>query len=268
MAGDKKGEQRKQIDRYSNPAQQDMDALRTDTLVPQNQQFWNNYMDSVNQAKGDYGNIMGQYQDFAQTGGFTPEDLGNIRARSVSPMRAVYANANREVDRQKSIQGGYSPGFGTLKARMSRELGQGISDASTNAEAGIAQLVQQGKLAGMQGSANMYGATPGMANMFGNQVLESTGQRLQGQQLQNNMALGLIGAQQNAQQLPGKWEGTINRVGDVMNIGSKIAAPFTGGIQPNILHNRPLPGAGNINSGMYSPSPIAKAYSQPWSSGV
>lgn len=99
------------------------------------------------------------FQNFSQTGGFSPEDLANIRARAVSPVRAVYANAQREVNRQRSLQGGYSPGFGVLQARMAREQGQGISDAGINAEAGISEMVQKGKLAALQGMAGTEGTT-------------------------------------------------------------------------------------------------------------
>ena len=91
------------------------------------------------------------YSEFAKTGGFSPTDLGNIRARALSPVRAVYANAQRNVNRQRSLQGGYSPGFGALTARMSREQGQETSDAATNAEAGISEMVQKGRLAGLAG---------------------------------------------------------------------------------------------------------------------
>lgn len=95
----------------------------------------------------------GGFQDFAKTGGFSAADLANIRARAVSPVRAIYANAQQNVNRQRALQGGYSPGFGVLQARMARQQGQGISDAATNAEASIAEMVQQGKLAGLQGMA-------------------------------------------------------------------------------------------------------------------
>lgn len=94
------------------------------------------------------------FQDFAKTGGFSPEDLANIRARAVSPVRAVYENAQQNVNRQRALQSGYSPGFGVLQARMQRQQGQGVSDAATNAEAGIAEMVQKGKLAGLQGMAS------------------------------------------------------------------------------------------------------------------
>lgn len=93
------------------------------------------------------------FQDFAKSGGFSADDLANIRARALSPVRAVYANAQQNVNRQRALQGGYSPGFGVLQARMAREQGQATSDAATNAEAGIAEMVQRGKLAGLQGMA-------------------------------------------------------------------------------------------------------------------
>lgn len=101
------------------------------------------------------------FQQFAQTGGFSPEDLANIRARALSPVRAVYANAQREVNRQRALQGGYSPGFNVLQARMAREQGQEISDQATNAEASIAEMVQKGKLAGLQGMASTEGSGGG-----------------------------------------------------------------------------------------------------------
>lgn len=109
----------------------------------------------------------GGFQDFSKTGGFSASDLANIRARAVSPVRAAYANAQQNVNRQRSLQGGYSPGFGVLQARMQRQQGQGISDAATNAEASIAEMVQQGKLAGLQGMAGTEGRTSGSTTSGG-----------------------------------------------------------------------------------------------------
>ena len=101
------------------------------------------------------------FSKFAETGGFSPEDLANIRSRAVSPVQAVYANAQREVNRQRSLQGGYSPGFGVLQERMQRNMGQGISDQSIAAESDIAKLVQSGKLSGLQGMADTEARTAG-----------------------------------------------------------------------------------------------------------
>lgn len=106
---------------------------------------------------GPYEQVLSGYSKFAETGGFSPEDLSNIRARSISPIRANYANAERDVNRQRALQGGYSPGFGVLKARMAREQGQAGAEATTNAEAGIAEMVQKGKLAGLEGLSGLVG---------------------------------------------------------------------------------------------------------------
>jgi hypothetical protein len=84
--------------------------------------------------------------ELSRTGGLSEGDQANLRARGVSPIRAVYGNAQRNVNRQKSLQGGYSPGHGALTARMAREMSQGISDANVNVNAGIAEMVQRGKL--------------------------------------------------------------------------------------------------------------------------
>lgn len=120
-----------------------------------------NYSSTTNSWESGAPISFSGFQDFAKTGGFSAADLANIRARAVSPVRAVYANAQQNVNRQRALQGGYSPGFGVLQARMAREQGQGISNAATDAEAAIAQMVQQGKLAGLQGMAGTEGRTSG-----------------------------------------------------------------------------------------------------------
>jgi len=213
-------------------AQNHLNNLRNDTLIPQNQNIWNRYTTAADKGEADYGNIMGQYQDFAKTGGYGANDLANIRSRALSPTRAIYQNAQRNVDRQRTLQGGYSPGYGTLMSRFAREQGQGLSDASTNAEAQIAQMVNQGKQFGVQGSQSLYGTTPGMANMFGNQVLESTGQRLQGEGLQQNLGLGLIGSQMQKGNMKGgvDWGTVLKYIGT----GASIAAMAS---DRNLKHN-------------------------------
>jgi hypothetical protein len=94
------------------------------------------------------------YEDFSQTGGFSPEDIANMRARGTSPVRAAYANAERNINQQRSLQGGYAPNAIAAQAKMAREQGQGMSDAMQGVEAGLAQQRQTGRLAGLSG---MYG---------------------------------------------------------------------------------------------------------------
>ena len=160
------------------------------------------------QALGDYGNIQGQLQNFATTGGYTPEDIANIRARAVSPIRSVYSSARRDLDRNQSLQGGYQPGRATALGRFAREQGQATADATTNVEGALAQMINQGKRFGLSGMSGMYGTSPGLASTFGNQALQA-------QQLENQMARGMTADQIQASQLPGAWETTLGRIGQI-----------------------------------------------------
>lgn len=150
---------------------------------------------------GGYGNFasgggqnyeaMPGYQNFSQTGGFSPQDIQDLRARAISPTRAVYANAQSNIDRQRSLQGGYSPNYTAATANLSRGLSNSISDANVNANASIAQAVQQGKLAGLGGMTNInqmqgqnklasLGGMSNIENLISQIQLANRGQQLQG----------------------------------------------------------------------------------------
>lgn len=180
--------------------------LRTGTLEPQLRQFRDFYMQAAPQQMGDYGNIMGQYQDFAKTGGFSPSDISNIRARATSPTRGIYEQMQQGLQRQRALQGGYSPGFATASARLARQGSQQISDINRSTEADIAQMRQQGRLAGLGGATSLYGTTPAMASTFGNQVLQSTGQLGQGVGNEMQLPMQAAGIQAQQAQLPGKTQ--------------------------------------------------------------
>ena len=206
------------------------------------------------------------YKGFADTGGYSAADIADLRARGVAPIRAAYENAGREVSRQRSLQGGYSPNATAVLAKMAREQGQSGADALQNVNAGIIQGRNAGKLSGLsgmagidtnrianqisgmsgmsniekarlaaemqtnefnatsgmqadqwnagnrinalQGASSLYGTTPGMANMFANQL---------GNAIQNSGQQGTsyINAETNAQNLlPGQYENTKQYIND------------------------------------------------------
>jgi hypothetical protein len=188
-------------------------------------------------------NSYGGYTEFSQTGGYSPTDIANMRARGTSPVRAAYANAQREIGRGRSLQGGYSPNAAAAQVKMAREQGQSGADAMQNVEAGLAEAKNRGRLAGLSGMAgiegqrldaqlqagmfnareqnynqqnalngmaNLYGTTPAMAATFGNQLNQSIGQA--GQQGMQNMANDIAGMQ-----LPGAWEQNTGRIGQIAN---------------------------------------------------
>jgi hypothetical protein len=100
---------------------------------------------------------LGILKDLATTGGLSEADIQNLRARGVSPIRAVYANMQRNLDRQRSLGGGYSPNYGAVTARMAREMSEQAAGATTDVNARIAEMVQSGKLSSAPQFASFAG---------------------------------------------------------------------------------------------------------------
>lgn len=221
---------RNQIKFQGDQSQNLMNNLR-DTLYNRDAVFGGQYQRAADRAVEDYGSLMSGYNQFQQTGGYSPSDISAMRARSISPIRSVYANANRDIDRQRTLQGGYSPNYTASKAKMAREMGMTVGDANTNLEAALAQMRNEGKRFGLSGASSLYSSTPGMANMFGNQVLGSSQDLLGLQGLQNQLGLGIMNAQIGASHLPGQWQSTMGNINSTVdtlgNIG-KTAAGFGG----------------------------------------
>jgi hypothetical protein len=98
-----------------------------------------------------------QFQNLSRTGGYSDQDMADLRSRGTAPVRAAYSNAEREVNRGRSLQGGYSPNAAAAQAKMAREQSQSTADAMQNVNAGIIAARNQGQLAGMSGMAGIEG---------------------------------------------------------------------------------------------------------------
>jgi len=116
-----------------------------------NQQFNKNPVTLPNyEETADYRNAITNQRGLAETGGYSQADIANIRERGISPIRSVYANAQQNLQRQRSLQGGYSPNYTAVSAKMAREMSSQLSDQTTNVNAQIAQNVAQNRLAASQ----------------------------------------------------------------------------------------------------------------------
>lgn len=213
-------------------------------------QIQGQYGDLAKQYQGllpQYQNVFNQYQDFANTGGFSPQDLANIRSRALSPIRSAYSSAKNDLERQKALQGGYAPNYGAASAKLAREQGYANADASTNVEGMLAQMKQQGRLAGLgglysglsgmgsalggvgntlEGMRGLYGTTPAFANMLGNQMDSAMGRGINLGQLQNNLAGTLISGQINKAQVPSTFSQIMNNIGSVGRTVGGVIAPW------------------------------------------
>ena len=64
------------------------------------------------------------YQEFATTGGFSPEQADRFRRAGTRAVPAIYGRAKEEGERRLALQGGYSPGFESGQARLTRQAAQ------------------------------------------------------------------------------------------------------------------------------------------------
>lgn len=95
---------------------------------------------------GEVGESLSNLSDLSQTGGYDAQGIEDLRARGISPIRSIYANAQRELDRAKSLSGGYSPNYAATSAKMARDESNQIGQATQDVNAGIAQNVAANKI--------------------------------------------------------------------------------------------------------------------------
>lgn len=115
----------------------------------------------------EWGDAYGKLKDLADNGGLDAQGQADLRARGVSPIRAVYANAQRGLDRQRALQGGYSANYGAATAKMAREQSESTAGAVQNVNAEIAKMIQEGKLKATPELANMAAGKNSLVNNIG-----------------------------------------------------------------------------------------------------
>jgi len=121
------------------------------------------YQDVNYQESGEQKTAFKDLKNLVDTGGISEGEAGDLRARGISPIRAVYGNMEREMNRNRSLSGGYSPSFNATAARMAREGSESIAGATTNVNAKIAEMRQAGKLSAAPNYANLANSkTQGM----------------------------------------------------------------------------------------------------------
>lgn len=178
-------------------------------LGAQGAEFQKGYGESRASDERMRGSAESGYNNFINTGGFSPRDIASMRARAISPIRATYDAANRNINRHYAM-GGTNAGANVLRARMAREQGQGSSDAVTGVESNIAQMMAQNRLSALGGMTNLYGTTPGATSLFSRNVLENANQGLQLNEMENQRMQGLLSTQLGLGQVPGTGERALN----------------------------------------------------------
>jgi hypothetical protein len=130
-------------------------------------------------------------KDLTETGGLSAGDQQNLRARGVSPIRSMYATASRDMDRNRRLSGGYSPNFGAVTAKMTRDMSSQIADQMDKVNANIAEMVQSGKLSAAPNYASAAQAESELASKF-----ELSNRDAKNQAKRDN-AMGMFDAKKN-----------------------------------------------------------------------
>lgn len=125
-----------------------------------------NYTVPTYQTTPDYQKSSANLRTASDRGLYSDEDQANLRERGISPIRSTYANAQRNVNRQRSLQGGYSPNYAAVSAKMAREMSSQLSDATTRVNAQIAQDVASQKANAQGQYASNSLAEQGNRNQF------------------------------------------------------------------------------------------------------
>ena len=132
--------------------------------VPINPVFSRNLQPSQYSRSNDLNTAITGLSEYGRTGGYSDADIGNIRERSISPIRSIYSSAQEGLRRNKVLQGGYSPNFGAVSAKMARDASGKIGDLTTKVNADIAQMVASGKLSGLTALSSAAGRENDLIN--------------------------------------------------------------------------------------------------------
>lgn len=203
-----------------------------------------------NNLNGALGGALSGYSNFAQTGGYTPQALQSIRDQAVAANQAAYKTAQSNLNQNREIQQ-FSPNYAAATTNLARNMGYTNSNAMNQANSNIAQMVNQGQLAGLSGmtgvgalnnqaqgmnlqamlgalggNTSLYGATPGMGSTYGNQLLGSSNQMLGSQSTQNQLSQGLMNAQLGESSVPGDTAATMQNISSILGPVSGFLSPF------------------------------------------
>lgn len=153
------------------------------------------------QTTADYDRAIGTARQRATSGVYSGQDQADIRERGISPIRSVYANAQRNLGRSRSLAGGYSPNYAAVSAKMAREMSSQLSDATTRVNAQLAQDLAGQKernqseylstAAGEQNARNQFELNSAeMGNKFG---LSKLNQEMQDFYMPTQLKLSALG---------------------------------------------------------------------------
>ena len=106
----------------------------------------------LNEAYGFLREAAPGYREFAANGGYSNQDIQELRARGMAPIRSAYGNTMMELGRANNLAGpGGAANYIAATSKAQRELPGQMADAMTGVNAKLAEDIRAGKLQGLAG---------------------------------------------------------------------------------------------------------------------
>jgi hypothetical protein len=204
---------------------QDVNALR---------EYGRNPISAADMARARGG---GNYEEFAQTGGYSPEDIRRITSANDAITPSFFSSLSGMLNRQRTLSGG-NPGFTQQQIALSRQGARAAQDAHLQGQMALSDAVRQGRQWGTQG---MSDSELNLQNLIGRQKLGAMEGALRGsmgigQLEQGQQADALRGLQQLYQSQPGESRMYNDYIMNLLGMGSQDegnALRLQAGYNPN-----------------------------------
>jgi hypothetical protein len=131
------------------------------------------------------------FRNLMNTGGYSEGELGDIRQAGTRIIPSFFSNLRNQMRTAQNATGGYSPGYSSSAAAMSRDAAHMSQDAALDTELGISDRVRQGKLTGAGTLNEMFmggmGGASDLEKAIAQVNLQNESLDLQAQGLKGNM---------------------------------------------------------------------------------
>lgn len=153
----------------------------------------------------------GGYENFAETGGYSPQDVQNIRTQNAAIVPSMFSSLGGLLSRQQNIRGRQSPGFTSQQIALARAGGRAAHEANLDADIKLADSIRQGRMWGIGGLTDSESALQNL--LTGRKLSALQSATSAGMDLSNMQRSNTLGALQGMMGLGELDENTIRLLG-------------------------------------------------------
>lgn len=120
----------------------------------------------VDPATGMRSDIYSRYQNLADTGGWTDDQMRDYRSWTTAPISGFYTGLKNQLIRANNAMGGYA-GYNSQTAKLSRDAARQGFLTAMESESGLQDMIRSAKERGLAGMAQEAEAISGASRPMG-----------------------------------------------------------------------------------------------------